>query len=217
MKKKLLVILFCGVLVLGLTGCNRVKIVKSETSMIKYETYNNGNLIMQIPKGWKVEIPNTETYSGYTFKVYNPNNKDYLIQFSLGLSGFLKSEAARKKYASLYPSAVFGQLAAINPQTTEAFYKVWNTNAKVANKVINQEGIDVTSNYNRGAEEVLKLAKKFNIKKAVLKSKSPSCGKGKVYDGTFSGNLVDGFGITAKLLMDNGIEVLSEDDFLGGL
>ena len=85
------------------------------------------------------------------------------------------------------------------------------------NKVINKEGIDVTSNYNRGAEEVLKLAKKFNIKKAVLKSKSPSCGKGKVYDGTFSGNLVDGFGITAKLLMDNGIEVLSEDDFLGGL
>ena len=85
------------------------------------------------------------------------------------------------------------------------------------NKVINKEGIDVTSNYVRGAEEVLKLAKKFNIKKAVLKSKSPSCGKGKVYDGTFSGNLVDGYGITAKLLMDNGIEVLSEDDFLGGL
>lgn len=85
------------------------------------------------------------------------------------------------------------------------------------NKVINKEGIDVTSNYNRGAEEVLKLAKKFNIKRAVLKSKSPSCGKGKVYDGSFSGNLVDGFGVTAKLLMDNGIEVLSEDDFLGGL
>ena len=85
------------------------------------------------------------------------------------------------------------------------------------NKVINKEGIDVTSNYNRGAEEVLKLAKKFNIKRAVLKSKSPSCGKGKIYDGSFSGNLVDGFGVTAKLLMDNGIEVLSEDEFLGGL
>ena len=85
------------------------------------------------------------------------------------------------------------------------------------NKVINKEGVDVTSNYVRGAEEVLKLALKFNIKKAVLKSNSPSCGKGKIYDGTFSGNLVDGNGITAKLLMDNGIEVLSEDDFLGGL
>ena len=87
----------------------------------------------------------------------------------------------------------------------------------IENKVINKEGIDVTSNYVRGAEEVLKLALKFNIKKAVLKSKSPSCGKGKIYDGTFSGNLIDGYGITAKLLMDNGIEVLSEDDFLGGL
>ena len=87
----------------------------------------------------------------------------------------------------------------------------------IENKVINKEGIDVTSNYVRGAEEVLKLAMKFNIKKAVLKSKSPSCGKGKIYDGTFSGNLVDGNGITTKLLMDNGIEVLSEDDFLGGL
>ncbi len=86
-----------------------------------------------------------------------------------------------------------------------------------SNKVINKEGIDVTSNYERGAEEVLKLAKKFNIKRAVLKSKSPSCGKGKIYDGSFSGKLVDGFGITTKLLMDNGIEVLSEDEFLGGL
>ena len=138
MKKKLLVILFCGVLILSLTGCG-VKIVKTEASQIKFETFNNGNLIMQIPKGWKVDIPNTVTYSGYTFKVYNPNNKDYTIMFSLGLSGFLKSEAARKKYASLYPAAVFGQLAAIDPQTTEAFFKVWNTNAKVANKVINQE------------------------------------------------------------------------------
>ncbi len=86
-----------------------------------------------------------------------------------------------------------------------------------SNKVINKEGIDVTSNYERGAEEVLKLAKKFNIKRAVLKSKSPSCGKGKIYDGSFTGNLVDGFGITTKILMDNGIEVLSEDEFLGGL
>ena len=139
MRKKLLLVLLCGLLVFGLTGCNHFKIVKSETKQVKYETFNNGYLIMQIPKGWKVDIPNTVTYSGYTFKAYNPNNKDYTIMFSLGLSGFLKSEAARKKYASLYPAAVFGQLAAIDPQTTEAFYKVWNTNAKVANKVINQE------------------------------------------------------------------------------
>ena len=84
-------------------------------------------------------------------------------------------------------------------------------------KVINKDGIDVTDNYMRGAIETLELARKFNIKKAILKSKSPSCGKGKIYDGSFNGTLVDGNGITTRLLIENGIEVLTEDEFLGGL
>ena len=138
-NKKILTIFLIFISLFIVTGCNRVKIVKSETSKITYEDFDNGYLKMQIPKGWKVDIPNKVTFSGYTFKMYNPNDKNYLIEFSLGLSGFLKTEAARKKYASLYPSATFGQLAAIDPQTTEQFYKVWNTNAKVANKQINQE------------------------------------------------------------------------------
>ncbi len=79
------------------------------------------------------------------------------------------------------------------------------------NKVITKEGIDVTSNYLKGAEEVLYLAKLFNVKKAILKSKSPSCGKNKIYDGTFNNNLIDGMGITAKLLTDNNIEIIDED------
>ena len=116
-----------------------VSIIPSANKTVEYETFNNGLLKMEIPKGWKLEVPNTVTYSGYTFKVYNPDDKDYLFEFSLGLTGFLKSEAARAKYASLYPAAVFGQLPAIDPQTTEQFYKVWNTTAKVGNEVINQE------------------------------------------------------------------------------
>ena len=87
----------------------------------------------------------------------------------------------------------------------------------INDKVINKDGIDVTDNYMRGAIETLNLARKFNIKKAILKSKSPSCGKNKIYDGSFTGSLIDGNGITAKLLMDNDIEVLTEDEFLGGL
>ena len=87
----------------------------------------------------------------------------------------------------------------------------------INDKVINKDGIDVTDNYMRGAIETLNLARKFNIKKAILKSKSPSCGKNKIYDGSFTGTLIDGNGITAKLLMDNDIEVLTEDEFLGGL
>ena len=74
-------------------------------------------------------------------------------------------------------------------------------------KVYMIDGTDVTDNYRRGAEEVLRLAKELNIKKAILKKKSPACGCGEIYDGTFSGTLTKGNGITAALLLENGIEV----------
>lgn len=79
-------------------------------------------------------------------------------------------------------------------------------------KVINKDGEDVTINFVRGAEEVLRIAKSLNITKAILKSKSPSCGCGLVYDGTFTGTKIPGNGITAQLLIDNGIEVITEND-----
>lgn len=82
----------------------------------------------------------------------------------------------------------------------------------LGSKVISNKGKDVTENFQRGAEETLKLAKKFGIKKALLKAKSPSCGSGKIYDGTFSKTIIDGYGVTAKLLKDNGIEIISELD-----
>ena len=77
-------------------------------------------------------------------------------------------------------------------------------------QVVMGDGTNVTKEYRKGAEEVLKLCRLFECKRAVLKEKSPSCGCGKVYDGTFSGKLIDGNGITAKLLMENGIEVFGE-------
>ena len=52
----------------------------------------------------------------------------------------------------------------------------------------------------------------YNCKKAILKEKSPSCGCGKIYDGTFSRNLTDGNGVTANLLIDNGIEIFGESE-----
>ena len=79
-------------------------------------------------------------------------------------------------------------------------------------RVITKDGIDVTLEYTRGANEVLDLAKRFNITKAILKSKSPSCGCGQIYDGNFSNNLIIGNGITADLLIKNGIEVITEKD-----
>jgi len=79
-------------------------------------------------------------------------------------------------------------------------------------KVLNKEGKDCTRQFQTGAEKTLELAKAHGIRKAILKSRSPSCGCGQVYDGTFSGKLTKGYGITAKLLMDNRIEVCTEQD-----
>ncbi len=79
-------------------------------------------------------------------------------------------------------------------------------------RVMTEDGRDVTEVFIRGAREVLELARMYGIREAVLKQNSPSCGCGRVYDGTFSGRLIDGEGITSKLLKENGILVISEED-----
>jgi uncharacterized protein YbbK (DUF523 family) len=79
-------------------------------------------------------------------------------------------------------------------------------------KIITQSGKDKTKDFGKGAEETLKIAKLFNIKQAILKQRSPSCGCGQIYDGTFSGKVVKGDGITTSLLKRNGIKVISEEE-----
>ena len=76
-------------------------------------------------------------------------------------------------------------------------------------RVATQSG-DVTEQYRRGAEETLKLCKLFGCEVAVLKERSPSCGHGQVYDGTFSGAKCPGDGVTAALFKANGIRVFGE-------
>ena len=114
------------------TSKGKAKIVKSETSVIEYETFDNDLISLKIPKGWKVEVPLVD-YIHYTFKVYNPNNPDYMIIFMMKLEGFNKSEAARNWQKKYYPNQVFAKLPVINPQTTESFYKVWNESAEFVN------------------------------------------------------------------------------------
>jgi len=79
-------------------------------------------------------------------------------------------------------------------------------------KVFTQSGKNITKNLQRGAEEVLELAELFNIKEAIFKQKSPSCGCGKIYDGAFSGKIIKGDGVTTALLKKNGIKVISEEN-----
>lgn len=79
-------------------------------------------------------------------------------------------------------------------------------------KVVRRDGIDVTAEYKKGAEAALSLCRAQGIKIALMKAKSPSCGAGRIYDGTFSGTLTEGDGITAKLLSENGIRVYTENE-----
>lgn len=77
-------------------------------------------------------------------------------------------------------------------------------------RVVDRSGKDVTDSFIKGAEETLKLARLYDCKRAILKERSPSCGHGCIYDGTFSGTKVPGDGVTARLLEENGILVSGE-------
>ena len=83
----------------------------------------------------------------------------------------------------------------------------------IDNKVINKDRIDVTKEYTLGANKTLEIAKENNIKIAILKERSPSCGSINIYDGTFNHQLIDGLGMTAKLLKENSIIVLNENNY----
>ncbi|WP_027131824.1 DUF523 domain-containing protein [Fusobacterium necrophorum] len=80
------------------------------------------------------------------------------------------------------------------------------------NKVMSKEGKDCTREFQEGAEKSLKLAKQWNIKTALLKAKSPSCGFGQIYDGSFSKKLITGNGLTAALLEKEGIRIFCETE-----
>ena len=77
-------------------------------------------------------------------------------------------------------------------------------------RIVMRSGRDVTAEYRRGAEAALALCLQNGCKAAVLKEKSPSCGCGQVYDGTFSRRLIEGDGVTAELLKAHGVAVYGE-------
>lgn len=80
----------------------------------------------------------------------------------------------------------------------------------ITKKVLTIESVDVTEQFDNGAELALRLCQRHNIRLALLKESSPSCGSNSIYDGTFSQQKVIGEGVTTKLLRDNGIKVFSE-------
>ncbi len=81
-------------------------------------------------------------------------------------------------------------------------------------RVVNEKGEDYTEQFLNGAKAVLKMANDLKPKLIILKSKSPSCGMGKIYDGSFSGSLEQGDGVTAALLKQANFKVCTEFQYL---
>ena len=81
---------------------------------------------------------------------------------------------------------------------------------RVGDRVLSRTGEDVTEAFRRGAEKTLETAEKHGAALALLKERSPSCGFGAVYDGTFTGTVVPGDGVAAELLAKNGVAVYGE-------
>ena len=79
-------------------------------------------------------------------------------------------------------------------------------------RVVMKTGADVTAEYRRGAEAALRAAQENHVCAALLKERSPSCGRGEIYDGTFTGTLTEGNGVTAEILMNAGFTVYGESE-----
>ena len=78
-------------------------------------------------------------------------------------------------------------------------------------RVLTRDGEDVTAQYRAGAERAVEIAKENGCTIAILKARSPSCGSGEIYDGTFTRSLKPGWGLAAKLLKEAGLEVMDEE------
>lgn len=83
---------------------------------------------------------------------------------------------------------------------------------RVGEKIISDIGVDVTEEYNRGANLAVEIAKANAVDYCVLKANSPSCGKGVIYDGTFTGGKREGNGVTVDKLLAEGFTVVTEND-----
>ena len=107
-----------------------------------------------------------------------------------------------------------GQALAVCPELLGGLAVPRSPAEIIAGRVVTVDGEDVTDAYQAGAQLALKLAKQAGCQTAILKARSPSCGCGKIYDGSFSGRLIPGDGVFAALLKTAGIVVQTEEEII---
>lgn len=104
------------------------------------------------------------------------------------------------------------RLIPVCPETAGGLPTPRDPSERLGERVLSNRGRDVTAEYQKGAETALWLARRYGCKAALLKEKSPSCGSGLIYDGSFTGTLVPGDGVAAQALKKEGLIVFGESD-----
>ena len=110
------------------------------------------------------------------------------------------TEALRERY----------ELVPVCPECMGGLPIPHDPSERVGDRVLSRTGVDVTAEFTRGAELTLRRARQTGAKLALLKERSPSCGFGAIYDGTFTGTVVPGNGVAADLLAENGLTIYGE-------
>ena len=103
------------------------------------------------------------------------------------------------------------RLIPVCPETAGGLPTPREPSERRGERVVSRDGRDVTAAFQKGAALTLRLAERYGAKRALLKCNSPTCGSGFVYDGSFSGTLIPGDGVTAELLKSQGISVVGEN------
>lgn len=104
----------------------------------------------------------------------------------------------------------FCQLVPVCPEQLGGLPTPRTPSERVGERVLSKTGTDVTEAFRTGAERTLETALSHGVRFAMLKERSPSCGCGYIYDGSFSGRIIPGNGVTAELLAQNGIRIYGE-------
>lgn len=116
------------------------------------------------------------------------------------------------------PAAALARLKAryrlipVCPETAGGLPIPRQPSERIGERVISKIGHDVTAEFEKGADVAIALARRYGCRKALLKANSPSCGSGRIYDGTFTGTLIDGDGAAAEKLRALGVAVYSEKE-----
>ena len=104
------------------------------------------------------------------------------------------------------------RLIPVCPETAGGLPTPRDPSERLGERVVSCRGADVTAQFKKGAEAALTLARRYGCTTALMKEHSPSCGSGLIYDGSFSASVIPGQGLTARLLSQHGVTLLSEND-----